>query len=101
MLRSDRGATAPARHREPLYRFHAKQLSTVKNNVGIVARARPEYEPDLIERMVAAVFGKKALEDPEPFGLKRIDFSKLPDQYVSDELAAPLSGDSEEVALFR
>jgi hypothetical protein len=52
--------------------------------------------------MVGAIFGKKALEDPEPFGLKRIDFDKLPDQFVAmTEFAKPVGSDSEEVALFR
>ena len=64
-------------------------------------RASPQ-EPDLIERMVGALFGKKALEDPEPFGLKRIDFEKLPDQRVElENQAALLPTDEGTVALIR
>jgi hypothetical protein len=54
---------------------------------------------DPVERAVAFLFGKKALEDEAPMGLKRLNFETMPDQKVETErLAAPLAGDSADVA---
>jgi hypothetical protein len=57
---------------------------------------------DPIERAVAFLFGKKALEDEQPMGLKRLNFDKMPDQKVETErLAAPLPGDDADARLLR
>ena len=53
-------------------------------------RAAPkDSEPDLIEKAVSFFF-PKALSDPAPMGMKRIDFGALPDQKVDTERDAPL-----------
>ncbi len=59
--------------------------------------------PDFIERMVGAVFGKKALQAAEPFGMKRMSDEAYNEQSVATttEFAVPVPGDSPEVALFR
>ncbi len=71
-------------------------------------RCRAEKQPegdsrDFIERMVGAIFGKKALEAAEPFGMKRMSDEAYNEQSVATitELAALMEGDSPEVALFR
>ena len=73
---------------------------------GTVCRAREQPEgdsPDFIERMVGAVFGKKALTAAEPFGMKRMSDEAYNEQSVATttEFASPVEGDSPEVALFR
>lgn len=55
----------------------------------VAARAAKKDEPDLIERAVGWLF-PKALSDPAPMGMKRIDFESLPDQRVEMERAAAL-----------
>jgi hypothetical protein len=51
---------------------------------------------------VGSIFGKKVLEDPEPFGLKRLDFDKLPDQkVVTDREAQLLPADKGMAATLR
>lgn len=66
------------------------------------ANSGKQPEPDLIERLVGALFGKSALQDPEPMGLKRLNFEDLPDQFVTmTEFAEILPMDPEEVKLFR
>eukprot|EP00884_Botryococcus_braunii_P005326 jgi/Botrbrau1/14795/Bobra.105_1s0008.2 len=64
---------------------------------------RSAQNPDLIEKLVGAIFGKKALEDPEPGGMKRMSEEALAEQYpaTTTEFADPLEGDSPEVATFR
>lgn len=49
------------------------------------------------------MFGKKALEAAEPFGMKRMSDEAYNEQSVATttEFAAPVTGDSPEVALFR
>ena len=66
----------------------------------------PEGEvgrPDLVERAVQMVFGKKALQAAEPFGMKRMSDQAYAEQSVATttELALPVEGDSETVAMFR
>jgi len=57
---------------------------------------------DPIERAVAFLFGKKALEDENPMGLKRLNFDTLPDQRVETQRQAlPLPGDDDEVSMIR
>ena len=69
-----------------------------------VARATKKADDGLdpIERAVAFFFGKKALEDENPMGLKRLNFDKMPDQkVVVDRLAAPLAGDDADAKRLR
>jgi hypothetical protein len=65
--------------------------------------APPEEETDLVSRFVAAIFGKKVLEDPNPAGLKRMTRADWPDQYPAlvDEFAAPVEGDAGDVLFLR
>lgn len=89
-------------HSLPVLPVHVTLHSSKIQRHGVRLHASKNQEPDLIERMVGAIFGKKALEDPEPFGLKRINFEELPDQFVEMKAQAkPVPGDTEEVALFR
>ena len=57
--------------------------------------APEEQELDFVTRMVVKVFGKDALEDPEPMGLKRMTKEEWPDQWPAllDEFAEPLPSD--------
>ena len=66
-------------------------------------RESPENSPDLIERFVGMLFGKKALESREPFGMKRLSAKDAPEMFPAtlDEWADPVDGDSEEVAVIR
>ncbi|PNW77669.1 hypothetical protein CHLRE_10g446500v5 [Chlamydomonas reinhardtii] len=58
----------------------------------VLVRAKPQdgkQELDPIEKMVSFFF-PKALSDPAPMGLKRINFDELPDQYCEMDTLAPL-----------
>ena len=57
-------------------------------------------EGDIIERWVGKIFGKKALEDPNPAGLKRLD---CPELYLAttDEFAEPIPEDSGNLIYYR
>lgn len=63
----------------------------------------PEDSPDLVERFVGMLFGKKALESREPFGMKRLSAEDAPEMFPAtlDEWADPVEGDSPEVATIR
>lgn len=58
---------------------------------------------DPIERLVGKLFGRKALEDPTPGGLKRLSDEAAKELYPAtvDQWADPLPGDSEDVAVLR
>lgn len=62
-----------------------------------------DHRPDFIERLVVGIFGKKVLDDPEPMGMKRMQYEDFPEVYpaTTTEFAAPVEGDDEEVAAFR
>lgn len=65
-----------------------------------LCRSKPNDDsPDIIESFVGMLFGKNALEDRSPFGMKRIS---TPEMYpaTTDEFAPPLEGDSPEVAQY-
>ena len=64
------------------------------------AQQQDGAQPDFIERLVGGLFGKAALEDRTPMGLKRLD---NPEMYpaTTTEFAAAVPGDSPEVAAFR
>ena len=66
-------------------------------------KAQNQDQPDLVERMVGLFFGKKALEDQTPFGLKRMSAEDTPELYTATttEFAAPVKADTPEVATFR
>ena len=66
----------------------------------MIPHAKQDDSPDLIESLVARIFGKQALEDRAPAGMKRLD---VPEMYaaVTDIFADPLQGDSPEVAELR
>ena len=57
----------------------------------------------MIERAFGALFGRKALGASEPFGMKRMSNEAYNEQSVATtaELAAPVQGDTEEIALIR
>lgn len=54
-------------------------------------------------RLFGSLFGRKALEDNEPFGLKRLTVDTSPEMYPATltEFAEPVEGDDSEVAIFR
>jgi hypothetical protein len=83
--------------KRPLWRHRRKKAQWAAN-----AQSN-EGQPDLVERMVGLFFGKKALEDQTPFGLKRMSADEVPELYpaTTTEFAAPLEGDSPDVAFFR
>lgn len=62
-----------------------------------------QAEPDFIERMVGRLFGKGALETDSPLGMKRMTADEFPEMYpaTTDEWAAPVEGDSPEIAAIR
>ena len=51
-----------------------------------------DQELDFVTRMVMNVFGKDALDDPEPMGLKRMTKEEWPDQWPA--LACSATKDS-------
>ncbi len=56
-----------------------------------------EPERDFITDLVGKIFGKEVLEDPEPFGLKRMTKEEWPDQWpavTNDFDVAPLEADN-------
>ncbi|EFN54294.1 hypothetical protein CHLNCDRAFT_135883 [Chlorella variabilis] len=65
-------------------------------------RARAQEE-DLIESFFGRLFGRPALDDPTPFGLKRVSEEAAKELYpaVTDTFAESLSGDNEDVAKLR
>ena len=60
----------------------------------------PYYEKDSIEKVFEFFFGKP---EAEPLGLKRFGKDRFPEQYPAtvDEWAAPVVGDTSEMARFR
>ncbi|GMH42943.1 hypothetical protein BSKO_10865 [Bryopsis sp. KO-2023] len=80
-----------------------KILPKRKAKQGRKWRVRSDDGPDFAERIFGGLFGKKALDDREPFGLKRLDADECPELYpaTTTEFADPVEGDSEEIALFR
>lgn len=67
------------------------------------ASKNSEDKPDFIERAFGALFGNKALGATEPFGMKRMSDEAYNEQSLATttELAEPVEGDNEEVALLR
>ena len=63
----------------------------------------PARDLDLVERLVGRLFGRAALDDPTPGGLKRLSDEAAQELYPAptDEWAAPLPGDEAEAALLR
>ena len=74
-------------------------MRLIRANVGNTDDA----ELDPIERFVGRFFGKKALTDEKPGGLKRLDPEKTPEIYpaVTDVWADPLPSDDPAAALVR
>lgn len=59
-------------------------------------------QPDLITSLFGRIFGKQALEDRRPAGLKRLEGTALAAQYPATmERAAPVAGDSPGAAAIR
>ncbi|KAG1658019.1 hypothetical protein FOA52_010260 [Chlamydomonas sp. UWO 241] len=68
----------------------------------VVARAAPPDDRDLVTRWVGKIFGEAAVNDPEPGGLKRVDWSKVKDLEVTmDREADPIASDDSFMKLFR
>lgn len=62
-----------------------------------------EEQPDLVERLFGRIFGKQALDERSPGGMKRMSDSALLEQYPATltEFAAPVNSDDETMAIFR
>lgn len=58
------------------------------------AHAGQEERGDFIEGIFGRLFGKAALEDSSPFGMKRLTPEECPEMWpaVVDEFASPLAG---------
>jgi len=69
----------------------------------LTSKASGNDSPDLIESLVGKLFGRQALEDSSPFGMKRMSAEDYPEMYpaTTDQWADPLAGDSKEVATLR
>jgi len=69
----------------------------------IRATPKDQNEPDLITKIFGGIFGKSALDDRNPGGMRRLEGAALAEQYPAtvDEWADVLPGDSEEVAPLR
>lgn len=91
------------------YRTSVHSLSFDKRQSAHRVTCRAVQEPgeeggsDLVERAVSFLFGKKALQAAEPFGMKRMSDQAYAEQSVATttELAAPVDGDSQTVGMFR
>jgi hypothetical protein len=78
-----------------------KQQSHDSNNSKRPPPPPPQEEPDLVEKIYTAFFGKP---QDEPFGLKRFDSNRFPEQYpatTTDFNVAPVAGDDTERARLR
>jgi hypothetical protein len=93
----------PFTSKRPVLSSIRPELKKVRLNVCVSAKDSSEGEPDVIERLFGAVFGSKALEASEPLGMKRMSEEAYNEQSVATttEFAAPLQGDTAEVALIR
>eukprot|EP00877_Chromochloris_zofingiensis_P009355 jgi/Chrzof1/4673/Cz14g22100.t1 len=86
LLKDKAYTTHPARQAHNLRPCRQKQNS-------VRTRAQEE-ETDLVTRWVGKIFGKAALEDRTPFGLKRMDWSQVKDLEVTmDRTADPVETD--------
>ena len=67
------------------------------------AAAPPANDDDPVTSFFGRLFGKAALDDPMPGGLKRLEGAALAAQYPAptDEWAAPVAGDSPGAAAIR
>eukprot|EP00227_Mantoniella_beaufortii_P013043 CAMPEP_0197590036 /NCGR_PEP_ID=MMETSP1326-20131121/10771_1 /TAXON_ID=1155430 /ORGANISM="Genus nov. species nov., Strain RCC2288" /LENGTH=261 /DNA_ID=CAMNT_0043155031 /DNA_START=46 /DNA_END=827 /DNA_ORIENTATION=- len=77
----------------------AAQQSDEEEEEAAAPKKKDETEElDFVTRMVMNVFGKDALDDPEPMGLKRMNAEEWPDQWPAlvDEYAEPLETDDTE-----
>jgi len=79
--------------------IHRRRLVATASN----SNSNSEDSPDLIESFVGKIFGKKVLEDSSPFGMKRMSAEDYPEMYpaVTDHWAAPVQGDSPDIAVIR
>ena len=73
------------------------------NNNNQASTSSSSAEPDLITRIFGGIFGKSALEDRNPGGMRRLEGAALFEQYPAtvDEWAEPLPGDSAEITPLR
>ncbi|KAI3425718.1 hypothetical protein D9Q98_007694 [Chlorella vulgaris] len=91
---SSRGGAFSSNHRQRRRR-QASQIHAQQRD--------DDAELDIVERFVGKLFGRQALDDPTPGGLKRLSGDAAKELYpaVTDEFAAPLPGDSADVAQLR
>lgn len=66
-------------------------------------RATPDDDaPDLVTRLFGGLFGKAALEDAAPAGMKRLSGAALAEQYpATNEEAPPRAGDAADIVPLR
>lgn len=99
------GTSLPSTCRRPSQAGVASQRNKAAKRLAPAGSAKGEgdAETDFVTRLVGSLFGKKALEDPEPFGLKRLSDTALQELYpaTTTEFAEPVDGDDATVALFR
>lgn len=83
---------------------HSRGSARGARSVRVSAEQQPdEDQQDFIERWYGKVFGKKALEDRNPFGMKRLGADEAPEMFpaTTDRMAAPVKGDDLDAALVR
>jgi hypothetical protein len=84
----------------PLFNFGKNdnnKKQTDPETTTTTTKKQPEEEKDLIEKTFVFFFGKP---EESPFGLKRFDQNRFPEQYpaVIDAWADPVPGDTAEIA---
>ena len=77
--------------------------STIRTSATAGDKSEKSDEPDLITKIFGGIFGKAALEDRAPGGMRRLEGAALAEQYpaTTDEWADPLPGDSKEIVPLR
>lgn len=86
--------------KEKQAQYNEQQVQKQKQKQENVIEEEAYYEKDSIEKVFEFFFGKP---EAEPLGLKRFGKDRFPEQYPAtvDEWAAPVVGDTAEMARFR
>lgn len=97
-----RGSTAVRARDDAMIRTRGAR-ARVKAPRSVEARANESSSGDFITDMVGKIFGKDALSDPEPLGLKRMTKEDWPDQWpaTTEAVAAAVEGDDDVLRVVR
>ena len=90
---------------QPCSSNQSRQVTLHVPRMHVTARASDKNSgesEDLVTRWVGRIFGRKAVDDPTPFGLKRMDWSKVKDLEVTmDREASSVKSDDQMMKLLR